>query len=38
MSKCQGCLQRLCRKHPLLDHGERAAKLQSMVSNKVVEI
>mmetsp|Transcript_94966 Transcript_94966/g.186353 ORF Transcript_94966/g.186353 Transcript_94966/m.186353 type:complete len:207 (+) Transcript_94966:65-685(+) len=30
MSKCQNCLQGMCRRHPLQDHGERAAKLQLM--------
>mmetsp|Transcript_14234 Transcript_14234/g.23691 ORF Transcript_14234/g.23691 Transcript_14234/m.23691 type:complete len:217 (-) Transcript_14234:107-757(-) len=27
MSKCTACLQRMCKKHPLQDHGERTAKL-----------
>jgi hypothetical protein len=31
MSICTGCLQRMCRKHPLLDHGERMKKILEMV-------
>ena len=27
--RCTNCLQGLCRKHPMQDHGERAAKLKS---------
>lgn len=27
MSKCPACLEQLCRRHPLQDHGARAAKL-----------
>jgi hypothetical protein len=31
MAQCQQCLQRMCRKHPLLDHGKRAAELKSKI-------
>lgn len=29
MSKCPGCLQGLCRRHPLQDHGQREAHLSA---------
>lgn len=40
MSSCTQCLQRICRKHPLQDHGEREQKLQDKVAemnSKVLE-
>ena len=30
MSKCTSCLQNMCRKHPLQDHGEREKKIKSL--------
>lgn len=33
MSRCPACLQGLCRKHPLQDHGERASKLQEQAAS-----
>lgn len=30
MSKCTACLQGMCRKHPLQDHGEREKKIKSL--------
>jgi hypothetical protein len=32
MSKCPSCLQNLCRKHPLQDHGERANKILNKIT------
>ncbi len=32
MSKCAACLEGLCRRHPLQDHGERAAKLTALAA------
>mmetsp|Transcript_32329 Transcript_32329/g.30836 ORF Transcript_32329/g.30836 Transcript_32329/m.30836 type:complete len:222 (-) Transcript_32329:389-1054(-) len=33
MSKCTACLQRLCRKHPSQDHGEREKKIVEMAKS-----
>jgi hypothetical protein len=33
MSKCTACLQRMCRKHPTQDHGEREKKIVQMAKS-----
>ena len=37
MSKCEQCLHGLCRRHPLQDHGARAAELRSKVDENAKE-
>ena len=33
MSKCTACLQNMCRKHPLQDHGEREKKIKALAKS-----
>ena len=37
MSMCDGCLQRMCRRHPLQDHGRRANDIKSKLNSTVDE-
>jgi hypothetical protein len=35
MSMCDGCLQRMCRRHPLQDHGKRASEIKTKLNSTV---
>ena len=37
MSICTGCLQRMCSKHPMLDHGKRERELKAQVDGNTTK-
>lgn len=37
MANCTGCLQRMCRKHPLLDHGKRENEIKARVDGNTTQ-